>query len=170
MTKTIKYTVPALLLLSAIMLAALIPGGPVETRNFAHIDPVILGGFNAFLTILGLASIFLVYLTFRGQPAAFIAAALCGLGYFLIYVLDLLKIFPVSPDPMPVALWGIEVAGTTVSLPLMVLATMAALHTTGRSDVGNSKITAKVNPWLALPATLIALTIIAFATYSAMHG
>ncbi|MEL6930545.1 MAG: hypothetical protein AAFO95_18205, partial [Cyanobacteria bacterium J06600_6] len=49
-TKSIKYGVPALLALSSGLLTSLVPGGLIETRSFAHINPLILGSFNTFLT------------------------------------------------------------------------------------------------------------------------
>jgi len=99
-----KNIVSALLLLSFVLLAVLVPGGPIETRNFTHINPVILGALNTFLTLLGIVSILLVYFISKEKKWAFIVSAICGISYFLVYALDLGKIFPVSPDSMPQAL------------------------------------------------------------------
>ncbi|MEM9092576.1 MAG: hypothetical protein AAGC93_28070 [Cyanobacteria bacterium P01_F01_bin.53] len=57
------------------------------------------------------------------QRWAFAASAINGIAYGLVYVLDLAHWFPVSPDAMPPALWVIEVLGTIVSIPLIVLST-----------------------------------------------
>ena len=48
MTKNIKYWISGLLILSSGLLVSLIPGGSIETRDFSHINPIILGAFNAF--------------------------------------------------------------------------------------------------------------------------
>ena len=170
MTEAMKFVVPALSILSAIMLAILVPGGPIETRSFARIDPVILVAFNTFLTALGLASLFLAYFTYRERRAAFMASALCGLGYFLVYVLDLSRIFPVSPDPMPRTLWAIEIAGAIVSLPLMAWSAIGFFRGTIQNEEGREAALSRVTMWLGVPVVLVALGIIAFATFSAMRG
>ena len=114
-------TVASLLVLSAVLLGILVPGGPIETRSFSHISPLILGAFNTFLTVLGIGSLALAYFAVKGKRWAILAAAFCGISYFLVYALDLGMIFPVSPDKMPPALFAIEVAGLLVSFPLTFL-------------------------------------------------
>ena len=112
MKNTAQYSVFLLLLLSATMLTSLVPGGPIETRGFSHISPFVLGSFNVFLTTLSIASFLLLYFVWRQQRWAFIGSALAGIAYFLVYVLDLARWFPVSSDAMPPALFVIEVSGT----------------------------------------------------------
>ncbi len=56
MKNAVRYSVFSLLLLSAIMLTSLVPGGPIETRDFSHISPLVLGSFNVFLTTLSITS------------------------------------------------------------------------------------------------------------------
>ena len=121
MKKHMGHTVAVLLVLSAVLLGILVPGGPIETRSFSHISPLILGAFNTFLTVLGIGSLALAYFAFKGKRWAALAAAFCGISYFLVYALDLGMIFPVSPDKMPPALFAIEVAGLLVSFPLTFL-------------------------------------------------
>ena len=43
-----RYTVSVLLIVSALLLSSLIPGGPVEHRDFSHIHPIILGRVQYF--------------------------------------------------------------------------------------------------------------------------
>lgn len=126
MAKYIIYSVPTLLLLSTLMLSTLVPGGPVETRKFGHYSPFILGAFNTFLTILVFGSLVVVYFCFAGQQWAFYAAAICGISYFLVYALDLGKVFPVSPDKMSPALFIIELTGLILSIPMTWLSFMSA--------------------------------------------
>lgn len=97
MISYIGYSVVALLVLSTVLLGILVPGGPIEKRRFSHISPLVLGTFNTFLTVLGLVSLGLTYFSLKGNRWAFFAAAICGISYFLVYALDLGKIFPVSP-------------------------------------------------------------------------
>jgi hypothetical protein len=173
MTKNLRYFVSVFLVLSAVLLGVLVPGGPIETRSFSHIHPLILGTFNAFLTSLGLLSLLLVYFIIKGKRWAFVASALCGVSYFLVYVLDLGKIFPVSPDPMPQALLIIEILGTVVSLPLIFLPVriMRQIGDDRNSDRNNGAEAIYSNKNYAIPIILlilIAVGIITFATISAM--
>jgi hypothetical protein len=168
--KATGYVVSALLILSAILLGILVPGGPVETRNFSHINPLILGAFNAFLTCLGLISILLVYIIIKGKRGAFIVAALCGVSYFLVYALDLAKIFPVSPDRMPPALLIIEIVGALVSLPLMFFSIQLAreTHNGSTNDVSAVLLNKKL-VFLIIVMILVGIGIIIFATNAAMQ-
>lgn len=121
MESYIGYAIAGLLILSLVLLGVLIPGGPIENRNFSHISPIILGLFNSFLTALGIASLPTAYFSIGGSDTALIIATVCGISYFLVYAFDLTKIFPVSPDKMPRALFLIEVVGLVVSIPLTFL-------------------------------------------------
>lgn len=167
MENYIGYAVAGLLALSAVLLSILIPGGPIEKRNFSHIAPLKLAMFNVFLTVLGIGSFALIYFLMVGAEFAFIAAVLCGISYFLVYVLDLGKVFPVSPDRMPRALFWIEVVGLILSIPLIFLS-LAYIFMSKGSD----------NAFGIAPGTMIiALTfiivlgggIVIFATKSAMR-
>ena len=100
MKNSANYSVFGLLLLSAVSLTSLVPGGQIETRDFSHISPLVLGSFNVFLTMLSLTSFLLLYSVWRRQRWAFVASGIWGIGYFLVYVLDLARWFPVSPDAM----------------------------------------------------------------------
>ena len=136
MKNSAKYSVFGLLLLSAVSLTSLVPGGPIETRDFSHISPLVLGSFNIFLTTLSLTSFLLLYFVWQRQRWAFVASGIWGIGYFLVYVLDLARWFPVSPDAMPPALFAIEVFGTILSIPLAVLSFSNADADNDSTNVG----------------------------------
>jgi hypothetical protein len=89
-----KNSVAILLFSSSLLLSILVPGGPVETRHFYHIDPLILGAFNLFLTCLGMISLLLIYFVLRNMKWAYFLSAICGLSYLFVYILDLTTIFP----------------------------------------------------------------------------
>lgn len=74
--KSVPSVTAALLLLSAVLLGVLVPGGPIETRNFSHISPWILGSFNTFLTSLDLGSFVIAYLVFRKKK---LGMSCCGI-------------------------------------------------------------------------------------------
>lgn len=104
-----------------VLLTILVPGGPVETRGFTHINPKILSVFNVFLTSVGIISLLLIYFVFKNQKWSYLMSFFCGLTYFIIYAIDLGDLSPVSPTAMPLVLFMIEIIGSIVSLPLMYL-------------------------------------------------
>ena len=176
-TAQTKNWVAGLLGFSGIALATLVPGGPIETRSFAHINPLTLGVFNTFLTTLVLGSVLLVYFVLKSERWAIWGAAVCGLSFLGVYGVDLAKIFPVSPDAMPPALLAIEVLGTVISFPLMwlsmqalkelpqpTLATVSMSHE-GQTNAASSRVQQVV---MVVALGAVALGTIAFATRSAM--
>ena len=172
-TKSLKYGVPALLALSSGLLTSLVPGGLIETRSFVHINPLILGSFNTFLTTLSLASLLLVYFVWQEYRWALVASFIAGLSYFLVYVLDLGHLFPVSPDAMPLALLVIEILGTIVSLPLMLISVLGIQHSAQQLAQKQNSLLApnlvgKQQIFIAIGIVLIGIGIITFATRSAM--
>ncbi|MBP0021787.1 MAG: hypothetical protein J7647_30060 [Cyanobacteria bacterium SBLK] len=168
-----KYWLSGLLVLSSVLLSTLIPGGPIETRSFAHIDPIILGSFNIFLTSLNIGSLLLAYFVWQEQRWSFLASAIFGLSYFFTYTLDLGGLFPISPDAMPLALFSIEIAGTAIALPLTIAAAQAMQDSIQTPIDGRNAIaidsTATVK-WsiLMLILAVLAVAIVIFATRSAM--
>lgn len=149
---------PALLIASALTLAAMIPGGLVETRSFPDYPAVVLAGFNILLTGLGLGALIA---GLRGARPGW-AARVCGLGFTLVYVLDLARIFPVSPVPMSAVLRGLELLGTVLGLALLLVPT-------GRAGEADPESAARPLPralWLGL--ALLAAGIVIFATRAAL--
>ncbi len=169
--RKIRISVSVLLAMSAILLAVMVPGGPIESRNFSHISPVVLGAFNTFLTSLGLLSFPLIYLVLRQRRGAYFASALFGLLYLTVYVLDLDRIFPVSPVAMPRALFILEVLGSIISLPLIFFAVHVRRSTVSEEAVERGQ--RRSRKWgllLVVGLVVIAIAIITFATNAAMHG
>ncbi|MEM6867491.1 MAG: hypothetical protein AAF528_03830 [Cyanobacteria bacterium P01_C01_bin.121] len=184
MKNSAKYSVFGLLLLSTVSLTSLVPGGPIETRDFSHISPLVLGSFNLFLTTLSLTSFLLLYFVWKRQRWAFVASGIWGIGYFLVYVLDLARWFPVSPDAMPPALFAIEVFGTILSIPLAVLSFSNADASDDMTDINQQR--GYLGDTLAIDnaevhknekaglftvgalATLLGIGIVVFATRAAM--
>ncbi|SDH56897.1 hypothetical protein SAMN05421846_101179 [Chryseobacterium taeanense] len=145
----------------------MIPGGFIESRDFSHINSMILAIFNIFLTILGLISLFLVYFINKNFKWSFKAAYLCGISYFTVYIIDLFKIFPKSPTPMPELLYILEIVGCVISIPL-IFYSMKIIKEWKNDD---SKMTfSKGFYGLIAIAVIIGLCIIIFATNAAMTG
>lgn len=175
MTLQIKHWVAGLLGISGIALGTLVPGGPIETRSFAHINPLALGTFNTFLTTLVISSLPLIYFVLQSRRWAMILAAGFGVSYLGVYGLDLVKIFPVSPDAMPPTLLAIEVLGTMLSLPLIALSVQALqepnqpiLAATPFPASNHAPIVRAPQLISVISLVLVALGIITFATRAAM--
>ncbi|MEZ4880223.1 MAG: hypothetical protein R2801_08690 [Chitinophagales bacterium] len=156
-----------LLILSAINLTLMIPGGGIDTRNFSQIAPLYLSAFNIFLTTLGFVSIFLPYFVVKNQRWSLLIAFICGLSYCLVYVFDFAHIFPKSPDRMPKLLLILEAFGIILSLPLMFYAIKK--YSTIKNDQDKIQLSRTIY-WLIFIAVLIGIAIIVFATKSAMTG
>ena len=152
----------ALVLLSALNLALMVPGGFVETRSFPGYGVAVIGGFNVFLTALCLGSFVLAYRIVRNAaPAEW--ALVTGLCYVAVYLLDLLKFFPVSALPMSAALATMEGLGTVLGL-----ATVAAAWKASRLPARTDARGAHLPSWLVIALCALALGIVAFATRSAI--
>jgi hypothetical protein len=167
--KKMSRGVSMLLVLSAVLLGILVPGGPIETRDFSHTSPVILGTFNTFLTSLGIGSFVFAYFALKGKLWSYIASLVCGISYFLVYALDLGKIFPVSPNEMPEALLAIEIVGILVSIPLAYLS-LRAIQKSMELSIAHEAGTLMDKKHVLLIAVMVlaGIGIIIFATLAAM--
>lgn len=178
--KKTKTAIVVLLVASSAMLAAMIPGGPVEARDFSGIPPLVLGAFNVFLTALGLAGFAAAFLVARGYRAGAPLSLAAAASFFAVYALDLLEIFPRSPTAMPPVLFVLETAGLLVALPLAALSAFSLREGSSGSrtakkaapSAGGPAATRKL-PRAATAAAVVAvaavaLAIVAFATVSAM--
>lgn len=156
--------------MSSGLLGSLVPGGSIETRDFSQINPIILGAFNTFLTVLAIGSVLLVYFIFREAKWAFIVSVICGISYFLVYVLDLGVIFPISSDPMPMALFIIEIVGTIVSVPLILMSVKQFLkiQQDSRLETRLKEAYSTKFLYMAFLSIFVGCVIITFATMSAM--
>jgi hypothetical protein len=84
---------------------------------------------------------------------------------FLVYALDPGKIFPVSPDKMPRALFTIELAGLLLAIPLTLLSLLSASMP---EHGGGLEVSGLMIAVLVL-AVLLGIGIVVFATGSAMN-
>lgn len=152
-----------MLIISAMFLTALVPGGLVESRDFSHIHPLILISFNLFLTVLVFGSCLLGLQWFR-KPASVQATLWVGVAYFMVYLLDLFAIFPVSPTPMSELLWAIEVSGLILAIPLIMLSGYALVQ--GEKNQATNPI---VIPWkVIIPIGLVVVVYASVATICAL--
>lgn len=164
-----KYSIIILLILSCGLLAILVPGGVIETRSFDCINLLTLLTFNIFLTSLVMVSILNIYYLVRDERWAYTVAAFCGVAYFLVYILDLSRIFPVSINSMSHTLFSIEVMGSIVSIPLIFLSIKErSILNRCREPIMRRQPYSKKLIYFALILFFLSLGIIIFATKSAM--
>ncbi|MCB0103770.1 MAG: hypothetical protein H6635_06040 [Anaerolineales bacterium] len=106
MKNGIQYNkvVTSLLLALLVSFISLVPGGPVENRDFSHLPALVFWGFNAFLIALGLTGFITTYFVWKNRPWAFWSAILIGWLYIVVVASDLGKVFPTSPDQTGFAL------------------------------------------------------------------
>ncbi|GAB5349952.1 hypothetical protein [Alteriqipengyuania sp. 357] len=158
-----RHLVALLLALSAINLALMIPGGFVETRDFSAYPASVLAGFNIFLTVLGLGSLVLAWMTWRGGVRR-VWSGLAAIGFAAVYLLDLFAIFPVTPVPMSSLLETLEWLGTA----LAILLGTAVLTAGGRNASGGQG--AGLPLGLMIVMGIAGVAIVIFATIAAMGG
>lgn len=121
-------TAAKLLLLLVASFITLVPGGPIETRDFSGLGGPVFWGFNVFLIALALVAIAASVAMLRGNTAAAKAAIAAAWGYVFVVLLDLGHVFPTSPDPIPLMLGLVEILDFVLALYVMVLAHRALGH------------------------------------------
>ena len=164
---SINYIIAFLLILLSILLTILVPGGPIETRDFSAYSPFILTLFNIFLTSLGILSFVVAYFVLKKKAYSYIISAFFALSYIAVYISDLFKIFPVSPISMPQILFIIEVISTILGFVLLYI----CIKYNNLESKNNENIKIKLSFYkilLLLVVLLIAIGIVIFATKSAM--
>ena len=120
-------TMACILVAMTLILIPMVPGGLVDTRDFAELPRWQFRLFNVFLTSLGIASFVTVGLLLVGVSWASIAALVIGALYGAVFALDLGRIFPVVTDPLPSQLLVLEVLDLALAGVLVVLAVQALL-------------------------------------------
>lgn len=123
----LRASAKALLLLVATF-ATLVPGGPVETRDFSALGESVFWGFNVFLVALAVLAIVSAIGMLAGRKLAAFGAIAASWGYIFVVLLDLGHVFPTTPDPIPVLLGLIEILDLILALYVMTLAHRALGH------------------------------------------
>lgn len=113
-----------LVFFNVMLLAILVPGGPIENRDFSKLKGVVFWGFNLFLILLGVMSFITCYLLLIAHPNAIFITKIIAVLYFIVYIIDLAGIFPKSPTKMskPLMLFEIINGSMAVFLFLFVMA------------------------------------------------
>ncbi|RXK14505.1 hypothetical protein CP965_03380 [Halarcobacter mediterraneus] len=164
--KNLKYIIATCLISLSILLTILVPGGPIETRDFSHYDIWILSLFNIFLTSLGIISIITAFLIIKQIKYSISTTIIISLLYIFVYLSDLFKIFPISNIPMSNALFTIEFISTIIAISLLYLCIKYDFTT--KENNSTFKIPTFFKILLILIIFLFSIAIILFATNSAM--
>ncbi|WP_290890854.1 hypothetical protein [Hoeflea sp.] len=117
-----------LLLLLVASFATLVPGGPVETRDFSGLGGPVFWGFNVFLVTLGVIALVAAIGLIKARLALAWAAIAVSWGYVFVVLLDLGAVFPRSPDPIPLPLGLIEILDLILAIYVAVLCHRALRH------------------------------------------
>ncbi len=110
-----------LLLLLVLSFATLVPGGPIETRDFSHLGGTVFWGFNAFLITLAVLAIVSAIGLLRSNSTAGWGAIASAWSYLFVVFLDLGHVFPVSPDAIPLALGLVEIFDAILAAYVLAL-------------------------------------------------
>lgn len=112
-----------LVFFNVMLLAILVPGGPIENRNFSKLKGVVFWGFNLFLILLGVTSFITCYLLLISHPNAIFITKIISVLYFIVYIIDLAGIFPKSPTKMSKPLMLFEIINASMAAFLFLFVT-----------------------------------------------
>ncbi|WP_448248400.1 hypothetical protein [Thalassotalea agariperforans] len=163
-------TIAFFLILNALLLILLIPGGMIENRDFSHIDTLILVAFNALLTALVMCSILFIPLAINNYQATAKVSKILALVYIAVYILDLLSIFPQTPSVMSTALMTIEIIGIGAGIMLFIEGYKFEKRINNATYSQNKNMVKKLSPLCTLILVLIGNGVVIFSTYSAIHS
>lgn len=113
--------VSIVLFLNVTLLAILVPGGPIENRDFSKLKGVVFWGFNVFLVSLGILTFWTSYIVLKDLSYAAMMIKVVSVGYGLVYALDLAMIFPKSPTKMSKALMLLEIINLSLAIYSFIL-------------------------------------------------
>ncbi|MDO6521622.1 hypothetical protein Q4578_08490 [Shimia thalassica] len=108
--------------------ATLVPGGPIETRDFTDLGGMAFWGFNAFLIGLAILAICAGIGLRKENRTAMWCAIIAAWAYVFVVLLDLGAVFPTSPDPIPLALGLVEILDVMLAAYVIILAHRALGH------------------------------------------
>lgn len=123
-----RNAVITLMLVLLLSFASLVPGGPIENRDFSHLSGWVFWGFNAFLITLSVTGFATVFRLWRGSRSAYWAAILVSWLYIVVVASDLGRVFPVSPDPTGFALGMIMIVDGILALNVVLFSHKALGH------------------------------------------
>lgn len=110
------------LTLSVLNLCFVILSILTKTRVFPDYPPMVITLFTVFLITLGILSIWQLFAGLDGQAMRGKILLLLAVEYFVVYVADLINIFPRSVAPMGQTLFIMEMLGAGLAVLFFVSA------------------------------------------------
>jgi len=117
---TLSIITTLILFLNVTLLTILVPGWPIENRDFSHLKWIVFWWFNVFLISLWIATLVMCYYVLLWNIWAFKVSIVLGILYFIVYMIDLWKIFPKSPTDMSKTLMLLEIVNSMFALLLII--------------------------------------------------
>ena len=117
-----RIAVLAILTLLVINLCFVIFSNLVGMRPLPDYSPMVMTLFNVFLITLGMLSIWQLFSGLDGQVMRGKILLLLAVEYFVVYMADIINIFPRSVAPMGQTLFAVEVFGAVLAVLLFVSA------------------------------------------------
>jgi len=117
----ITTSISALLVWEVLLLAPMVPGKLIDTRDFSTLPRWQFNGFNFFLTSLSLISLVVAGFAITGSTWVFWPSLVLSLLFILVFAFDLFGIFPVVKDKLPVQLLILESIGLSSAGVLFIL-------------------------------------------------
>ncbi len=156
-------------------LALLIPGGPIENRDFSHLAPATVWIFNTFLTLLGFSALVVAFFAWKQARWTFSAALSIGLLFAIVDLLDLLHIFPTSPTPMSLLLWSFAMgilllSGLAIFVSLRLLSLSATIDSHPLPQSKGAAFVTRHKVLIAALFLLLSIAAIVFASLSILHS
>ena len=117
-----RIAVLTTLTLSVLNLCFMILSVLTKTRVFPDYPPMVITLFTVFLITLGVLSIWQLFAGLDGQAMRGKILLLLAVEYFVVYMADIINIFPRSVAPMGQTLFAVEVFGAVLAVLLFVSA------------------------------------------------
>lgn len=110
-----------IIFLNVTLLAILVPGGPIENRDFSALKGVVFWGFNVFLITLGLTSFYTIHAVLANNSTAILLTKSIATAYVIVYAIDLIGMFPKSPTKMSNTLMLFEIINLCIAVYLFII-------------------------------------------------
>lgn len=110
-----------IIFLNVTLLAILVPGGPIENRDFSALKGVVFWGFNVFLITLGLTSFYTIHAVLANNSTAVLLTKSIAIAYVTVYAIDLIGMFPKSPTKMSNTLMLFEIINLCIAVYLFII-------------------------------------------------
>ena len=117
-----RIAVFAILTLSVINLCFVIFSNLVGMRALPDYSLMVMTLFNVFLITLGLLSVWQLFAGIDGHAMRGKILLLLAVEYFVVYMADIINIFPHSAEPMGQMLFAVEVFGAVLAVLLFASA------------------------------------------------